>query len=504
MTPHSEKSDHSQEERPLRLSDFTRLGTGALPVPIVPWSLIRQRRRQLAGRAQKHDKFKTIALMIVLSGMFMVNLSVTLIAVAVPTIADEFNAADSTIVWAVTGPILAAAVFGPTFGKLGDQGGHRRMLIGGLAVNAFFTLAVAASWGAIPFVALRVLGAIGGAALGPSALAFLNNIYSPEERAGALGWWSFVGAGSPVLGVVLGAFAIDTIGWRWVFVIQAPLVLLAMALVALLLPDTRKQADVSFDYPGAATLGAGMGLLLLGVTFAGGEASAFTVGSFFVGAALSLALFAVIESKSPAPLLPPRYWTTRGFIFPTLTMALMFAAYMGSFVLTPLMLQSTAFGYTAARTGLVTIARPAMFSLTGPSAGWFSERFGQKSLAMAGAGFVALSMALLSRFTPDQTIWYVAVALGIAGVGAGMVSPALTAAVANSVEDEDLGVAGAAQQMLQQVGLVVGIQALQAVQAAAEPNGEIASYQTAFTVATVIAIAGLATASFVPNAKQAY
>ena len=107
-----------------------------------------KRRRRFAERAQARDGFSSIALAVVLTAMFMVNLSVTAIAVAVPKIAGEFDVAQSTIVWAVTGPILVSAVLGPTFGKLGDQRGHRLVFLFGLLVNAFFTVLIAASWSA--------------------------------------------------------------------------------------------------------------------------------------------------------------------------------------------------------------------------------------------------------------------------------------------------------------------------------------------------------------------
>ena len=518
-----------------RLWNLARFGSGNFPVPILPLGLLETRRR-VAERAQARDGFASIALTVVLTAMFTVNLSVTAIAVAVPKIAGEFDAAQSTIVWAVTGPILVSAVLGPTFGKLGDQRGHRLVFLMGLLVNASFTILIAASWSAGSFVVFRLLAAVGGAAIGPSALAFINRLFAPSDRTIALGWWSFVGAGSPVIGVVAGGLIIDKIDWRWVFIGQAPLVFLAMVLAGFILPETTKQRAAAFDLPGAATLGVGVGSLLIAVTqSADGPFRPSVIGFALVGA-MAIALFVRIESRSANPLIPPHYWRMRGFVVPTLTLAMLFAAYMGSFVLAPLMLQSVAFAATAtvgsgivverltsaAMTSRVIIARPLMFSLMGPVTGRLVDRLGERFLVLAGGCSIVASMVLLGGVGPGTSLAVVALALGMAGLGMGAASPILTATVANSVEDEDLGVAGAAQQMLQQVGLVVGVQILQAVQAGIEGDAVadvdldelpvtisesalddvVSSYQVAFLIAAGLATIGVLISLTLPKGVQ--
>lgn len=520
--PPSRGDDQGSEGNENRLSPLARFGSGNFPIPILPVGLVATRRR-VATRAQARDGFASIALAVVLTAMFTVNLSVTAIAVAVPKIAGEFEAAQSTIVWAVTGPILVAAVLGPTFGKLGDQRGHRLVFLLGLVVNAFFTVLIAVSWSAGSFVVFRLLAAVGAAAIGPAALAFINRLFAPDDRAVALGWWSFVGAGSPVIGVVAGGFIIDQIDWRWVFIGQAPLVFLAALLAGFILPETSTQENAAFDVPGAATLGVGVGSLLIAVTFAADGPFAPVVIGFTALGAAAIALFIRIERRSDQPLIPPQYWRLPGFVVPTVTLSLLFAAYMGSFVLAPLMLQSVAFGATAAVTSRVIIARPLMFSLMGPVTGRLVGRLGERRLAVFGGCSIVASMLLLALSGDGTSLMVVALALGLAGLGMGAAAPILTATVANSVDDADLGVAGAAQQMLQQVGLVVGVQILQSIQASVEGDAldgvdletveaetigteafdaVVSSYQTAFFVATGIAVAGVLVSLTLPKRSQ--
>jgi MFS family permease len=481
-------------DRADRLTDFVEGSPGVFPVSIVPWPLLMARRR-VARRAQAHDRFTTVATAVLLGALFMVNLSVTLISVAIPRIAGEFDAPVGTLVWAVTGPILAAAVLGPSFGKAGDLFGHRLVFLLGMGASAAFTACIALSTGPIGFVGTRILAAAGGAAAGPAALAFINRLHAPADRAGALGWWSFVMAGSPVVGVVAGGPIVDTIGWRWVFVVQAPLVLAATVVAALILPETTRAARVRFDAPGALTLALAVGAVMLGITM--GPQRGWTDPVVLALCALgvvSSGAFGAVEARSPAPLLPPAYWRTRNFVAPTLTLALVNVAYMGSFVLAPIMLQSAAFGYTAAHTSRVIIARPLAFAVVGPLAGWLAGRLGERVLATAGAASIVVSMLAFTAIRPGTSAWVVALALALAGLGMGVAAPALTATVANAVDPGDLGVAGAAQQMLQQVGLVIGIQGLQAVQASLEPAGLVASYHGAFAVAAAVAAAGVVAA----------
>ncbi len=444
-------------------------------------------------------------MLVVLSAMFVVNLTVTAVTVAVPTIADDLGSPTTTIVWSVTGPLLVAAVLGPAFGKAGDQAGHRLVLIGGLACNAVFTLLIATAWGGLSFVVLRILAAIGSAAIGPAALAFVNRLYEPEDRAGALGWWSFVSAGSPVIGVFAGGIIIEAIGWRWMFAAQAPLILVGVVLAAILLPETDRSASGRFDVPGAATLALGVGGVLVAVTLAGTQGVSGAVLAAAAAGVGSLVAFAVIEVRADAPLLPPSYWQLRAFVVPTAVLALLFAAYMGSFVLVPLMLQDAAYGFTAAAVSTVVIARPLAFSLMGPAAGVLSARFAPRTLSFVGGSLVVASMLSLSRIVPEHSLWLTAGALALAGLGMGFASPVLISVVANAVPDRDLGIAGAAQQMLQTVGLVIGIQALQALQVSlAGETASVAevvdSYHTTFLVGAGVAAlgAGLTLALRVP------
>ena len=171
--------------------------------------------------------------------------TITILSVSIPRIADDLGSDESTLTWLVTGPILAFAVFGPTAGKLGDLRGHRRVYAWSMACVILFAGLTALSWNAPSLLAFRILGAATGAAVGPTSLAVINRMFPPAKRAQAMGYWTMVGAGGPVIGVVAGGPIVEAFGWRWIFVGQVPMTAAGLLLALAVLPETEKIATVA-------------------------------------------------------------------------------------------------------------------------------------------------------------------------------------------------------------------------------------------------------------------
>jgi MFS family permease len=175
---------------------------------------------------------------------------------------------------------------------------------------------------------------------------------------------------------------------------------------------------------------------------------------------------------------------------------------MGSFILTPLFLKQ-AFHYGETKIGLLSIARPLSFSLTAPVAGYLAVRWGERLAAVVGCAFVVASMVAWTQVDPGASNWAVMGALALAGVGLGVSSPSMAASVANAVEEENLGIAGAAQQLLTQVGIVAGIQLAETVQAARQGAvGVAASYHESYLLAGAACVLGLICGLFVRSAER--
>lgn len=434
-------------------------------------------------------------LVTVLFGLFAVNVTVTILAVSIPRIAGEFATSDATMTWVVVGPMLAFGVIGPLVGKLGDRLGHRRLYLWGLVGAAVMAAASAVAWSAGSLIAFRTLGAIEGAATGPASFAIIANIFPRRERVKALGYWSMVAAGSPVIGVVAGGPLVEALGWRALFVGQIPLIAVAAVFAYRLLPETPRYRTGRFDLAGA-------GLIALGVTpllFALNEAPRLgwtspLVVACLLGGPLALVAFIRVERRAEHPLLPLRYVGRPGFTFAIASQGLLNAAYMGSFILTPLLLQNV-LGYSETKTGLVSIARPLAFSLVGPAAGLVVTRLGARRTASFGSAAVVVAMVWMATLGIGSAAPVIMGALALAGVGMGLAMPPLAASVTVSVDDADLGIAGAAQQMMIQVGVVFGIQVMQSVQAArVGADGLGPSYHAGYLAGVVLALAAVACA----------
>lgn len=439
----------------------------------------------------------------VLAGLFAVNVTITILAVSIPGIAEEFGTTESTMTWAVTAPMLAFGVIGPLVGKLGDRLGHRRMFLWGMVLTALLAGASAMAWSAGSLIVVRTLSAVGGAASGPASFAIVSRVFPHEERVKALGYWAMVGAGGPVIGVVAGGPLIEAFGWRTLFLLQIPLAVIAFLFALRLLPETPREAHGRFDIAGAVLLALGITPALFAVS------QAATVGwtdpmiiACLVISPIALVGFVKAEGRAESPLLPLRYLSRPGFTYAIGAQTLINAAYMGSFVLSPLLMQNV-LGFTETKTGLVSIARPLAFSLAGPLAGLVAARVGPRWAATGGAISVTLAMGWMATLGESSSVIMIMGALAMAGVGMGIAVPALSASVTASVDPADLGVGGAAQQMVNQVGMVIGIQVMQAVQEARiDSVGLEASFHWGYGVGIVIAALGVLCAPRIATATS--
>ena len=201
--------------------------------------------RRVSARAVRSPRYQWWALVALLAGLLSLNITFTVFVVALPTVKEDFHTNFSVLAWASTGPLLAFGVAAPFFGKAGDLFGHRRLyqfgLIGAM-VSAILT-ATAPNVGMLLFA--RALDGVQGAATGTASMAIILELFSREDRVKALGWWSLVGAGGPVLGVTLGSPVIQYFGWRTLFWGQLVLLVIASVVVALLLPSDRRARQKS-------------------------------------------------------------------------------------------------------------------------------------------------------------------------------------------------------------------------------------------------------------------
>ena len=215
------------------------LGASGAEASVAPsWPVLL--RHRVAGRAERSPRYRWWALAALLAGLLALNITFTVFVVALPTVRAEFHTNFSVLTWVSTGPLLAFGIAAPFFGKAGDRFGHRRLYLfglGGAMVSAVVT-ATAPTVGVLIFA--RALDGVQGAATGTASMALILQLFDREERVKALGWWSLVAAGGPVLGVTLGSPVIQFLGWRALFWGQLILLVIAALVVALILPSRHR------------------------------------------------------------------------------------------------------------------------------------------------------------------------------------------------------------------------------------------------------------------------
>lgn len=456
-------------------------------VRTVAWPLLlRQRRERSLKKLEGRDSYRWIVLVIVLIAFFAGGFSITVVSVSLPTIGRDLGASDATVAWVLSGALLAFGIATPTMGRAGDVFGHKRLYLIGTALSALLAGLVAVSWNIGSLIMFRVLWAAAGAAAGPASMALIMEVFDAEERVKAMGWWSFVGAGAPVIGVVAGGPIVEAYTWRWVFAAQVPISIIGFGAGLWFLRNTISSRSAEFDIAGSIMITITAAAFLIGINRGGewGWGHPVTIACFAI-TPFAAWMFIRIEKSAKSPLLPPDLMKLKAFNSPLLVQFCGNFAYIGAFLITPFYLQRV-LEFSLTKTGLFMLPRPVSFSLAAPISGYVAIRMGEKRTVMTGMAAITASMLLLGFGSFAAIPAGIVAGLVLSGVGLGGSSPSLTSSVANSVPAEYLGVAGAAISMMATVGGVVGMEVLRTTAAAA--GGTSSAYALAYGIGGCVAL----------------
>src|SRR5918992_595380 len=351
------------------------------------------------GERDPNDRRRWLALLLVCVAQLMIVVDGTVVNVALPAIRGSLGFSETGLSWVVNAYLLTFGGFLLLGGRAGDLFGRRRVFAFGLAL---FTLAsllcgLAGSQGLM--VAARALQGVGGAIIAPAALSIIITTFKdPESRARAMGVWAFVISGGASVGVLLGGVLTQTMGWPWIFFVNLPVGLAALALCRPLLdPDPKPDLRGGFDLPGAFLVTASLVAAVYAIVGATDNPPALTALLFLVAAVLMVA-FTAVERRAEVPLVPPGIFArSRNLTVSNVVMALAVVGMVGWFFFSALYLQRV-LGYDSLGTGLAYL--PATIALgaisQGPSA-WAVNRFGMKPTIIGGLGLMALGLLLFAR-----------------------------------------------------------------------------------------------------------
>ena len=407
----------------------------------------------------RRNPWSTLAVLAV--AQFMVVLDVTIVNVALPDIQQDLGFSASGLQWVISVYTLLFGGFLLLGGRTADLLGRRRLFIVGLVIFGVTSLLAGLAQSPEQLVAMRAVQGLGGAMLSPAAFAIITVTYARgRERNIAMGVWGGLAGLGGTLGVIAGGLLVDSLSWRWVFLVNVPIAIALAVIVPLFVRESKVAATGTrtFDVAGAVLSTAGLLAIVLGVIRAEPLGwSSFQVVALLTGGVALLAGFVRVEARSAAPLVPLSLFRSRGLTTSVLALALNGAAFLGMFFLTAIFLQQVR-GLTALETGLQFLPMGVVAIASAVVSSQLVTRFGTKPVQLGGVGLSVIGLLLLSR--ADATGSYALTILpGLLLFGIGIIATGTPASIAavSDVQHEQAGVASGVVNAGYQVGGALGL-----------------------------------------------
>jgi EmrB/QacA subfamily drug resistance transporter len=454
------------------------------------------------------DARKWWTLAAVAFGLFMIMLDNTVVNVALPSIAADLQIGLSELEWIVTGYALTFASLMLTGGKLADLLGRRLIFIVGLAIFTLSSLVCGLAGSGELLIGARVVQGAGAALMNPATLSIIAATFPPRQRGTAIGIWAGTSAMALAIGPLVGGLLTEHISWSWIFFVNVPIGVIAIAASLLLIPESKDEsAEQRLDLPGLLTSGIGLFALTYGLIEANtyGWTSSRILGTFAVAVGMLVA-FVLLETRQRLPMLDLSLFRNGTFAGANLAVLLVALAMFGVFFFVSLYMQGV-LGYSAVETGAAFLPLTILIMVTAPIAGKASDRFGSRWLMTVGMILIAIQLFYFSRLGVEESYWNLLPAMILGGFGIAMVMTPSAAAAVRALPVDKAGVGSAVLNAFRQVGGSMGIAVIGAI--IAHEIGDlrgpavfqqkelfVEGFSTALTVAALIAVLG-AVVSFV-------
>jgi EmrB/QacA subfamily drug resistance transporter len=399
--------------------------------------------------------------------LLVIGLDNTILNVALPTLVRDLHASQTQLQWIVDAYTIVYASLLLTTGSLGDKFGRKRALTVGLLMFGVGSLASAFSGSADMLIAARGLAGVGGCIIMPATLSILTNVFPSEERGKAIGIWAGVSGLGIVVGPTVGGYLLGHFWWGSVFLVNVPVMLVALVAGWFLVPDSRDPSSPRLDPFGTVLSAVGLVALLYGVieSPAKGWGNTSVIAAFGAGAVI-LGSFVYWELHSDHPMLDVRFFKNPRFSGASIAVTLIFFAMFGVMFFLTQYLQDV-LGYSALRAGLAFTPLAVVMMVTAPNSARFTRRFGTKLVVTFGMVLIAGSLLLLSRATVHSGYLLVGVVLGLLGGGIGFGMSPATESIMGSLPLAKAGVGSAVNDTTRQIGGALGVAVLGSVTNAA-------------------------------------
>jgi len=436
-------------------------------------------------------------------GLFMDLLDMTITNVALPRLAEDFNASTTTIEWVVTGYLVSLAIFIPVSGWAGDRFGTKRVFMFALTVFTLSSLAAGFSQSIGQLILFRVVQGVGGGMLTPVGTAMLFRAFPPAERATASAILALPAVVAPASGPVLGGYLVEYQSWHWIFFINVPIGVAGLIFSALFLREEKQPSPGRLDIPGFILSAAGLASVVYALAEAGSRGFDDTrVMAFGLTGLALLAALAVVELRTDEPMLDLRLFRNKLFAAANTVQLIAQGALQGALFLLPLFLQAEQ-GLSPLQSGLTTFPQAIGVAMMVRPAEKIYRRIGPRRMMMIGMLGTAITTGLFLQVGLETGQWWIRGIMLLRGFSFAFTLIPLQTATFATIRPQDTGRASAIFNSGRQVAASFGVALLGTVLAnrmasrgaqlgnPATLNGAVSAFHEAFLAASVLGLLGV-------------
>jgi len=405
---------------------------------------------------ERRAKFEILGA--ILLGMFLAALDQTIVGPVLPRIVTELKGADY-YTWVVTIFLVTSTITVPIYGKLSDLYGRRPMLLFGISLFLIGSVLSGLSQTMWQLILFRGVQGFGAGAIFPIALALIGDLFTPAERGKYQGLFGAVFGIAFLIGPGLGGFLTDNFSWHWVFFVNLPIGILALAVIGRLLPNIKgRRRDIRIDYLGVITLTLGLMPILVGLTVA--ETSQWSdpaVWGSIAAGVVFLAVFVMVEARTAEPIIPLHLFRNRTFSASMVSIFLATFGFGAAIIFLPLYFQIVE-GSSATASGYKLLPFLVGLIISSIASGIIVSRTGRyKAVVLVGLVIMAIGLALMTNLRADTSDLLLSGWMFVAGFGVGPTFAVFTIIVQNAVPFSELGAATSDLTLFRQIGTTMGL-----------------------------------------------
>jgi EmrB/QacA subfamily drug resistance transporter len=432
----------------------------------------------------------------------MSSMQASALSAILPYVARALAVDLPAIQWVVLAYLIVSSGLLLAFGRLGDMIGQRRLFLTGFAVFIIGSVLCSLALNVLWLIAARAVQAVGGGMITSAGAPVITKSLPATHRGRGISAQIFMVYCGLSAGPAVGGILADTLGWRWVFLVNVPVGLLAAAIAVIAIPhDEGAPFTQRFDVGGAVAFMAGLAALFL--LLGGGRRPIGPSGSGAALAAIALvsfAAFVILELRRREPMLDLRLFKSRFFSAATSSAMINYIGYSAIIFLVPFYLVN-GLGYDATSAGALITTLPAAMMFFAPLSGWLSDKLGPRFPTSVGMALLSAGIFLMSRLGSAPSLTDIVPGLMLTGVGVGLFSSANSSAIMGSVSREKQGVANAVVGIARQLGMMLGVAVATAVFSSryqlhtglGEATATAAAARDAFSLAAAISVLGVFT-----------